>query len=138
MPAIAFSPDNPKFTFIRSYVVNFYVVNGLPGVIDNVGNVVHVHYPVGATYVDAYITLRSVFYPWSSNNYSLDFIVEEEYVTVGVDPTHYHNDYIVSVGTDLTPPFNPYAALVYVGGTIPLGIKLPPALPGYWLPPYPV
>lgn len=77
-----------KFWLPRSYAIKLQVhtnhVN-VPSYSD--GLITWVHSPLDA--VTGYTKIKDVFIPWSSNTYSLDFLVEWWYYTISPSPIEY-------------------------------------------------
>lgn len=132
MPVVGYTPF-AKAAHIRSYIRDFYVGYAANQAITLTGNVIHIHYVSGAYFQDTYITLEPRWVPWSSNCYTLDFVVIDEYTDIMGAPTHSHSNYVMSQGI-AGQTLLPYVAISYVGGTGYLSVPLPSAPPGYWLP----
>jgi len=75
-------------------------------------------------------------FAWSSNAYSLDFVIEDSYYQNDPDPTHYPMDFALSYF--FPEPRSPYVNFQPFGLSFPdktfFDFELPP--PGYWLPPW--
>ncbi len=84
---VSFVPRG-KFNFPRSYVNHIKIhtnhVN-VPSYAD--GLITWVHSPLDA--VTGYTKIKDVFIPWTSNTYSLDFLVEWWYYVIAPSPTEF-------------------------------------------------
>jgi hypothetical protein len=133
MPAIGFFPA-PKFNVLRSYVRRFYCFYGgddSTTVMSLSANVAHLHYAVPGFFFDTYITLLPSFVAWSSNCYSLDFIVQSEYSLVNGAGAPILSNYLMASGWDLFQP-GLYVTITYAGGANYFHVDLP-TNPDYWL-----
>lgn len=130
MPATSYSPG-AKQTIIRSYVRDFYVGYGAGAVISRSGNIIHVHYVAGAYFQDTYIILKEEFADWSSNCYTLDWIIEDEYTDIMGAPTHVHSNYALSCGMAGQSGLA-YVFLDYAGGAPGYVVELERGPSNYW------
>jgi len=126
----SFAPQ-AKFAFPRSYIrgIGIQIVSGTITPITN-GWVLQ-NPPSPALY---YVVLEDRFWDWSSNAYTLDFVVKESYWTPDGSPSYVPMPFLVTYYTD-TPNKSPY--LIYSPFSSPGGVtyfELPSAPPGYWLP----
>lgn len=127
-----FTPS-PNFSFPRSYIVDFYVFRNGNTIVQTVNKfVVTDAFDPNLT---ATFVLHENFLPWSSNGFTLDFIVQESYYQTtpgGMQiPLPFNIDFYVS---PLTRRSGLY--LGWLGLKInPEHFDLEPQPPGYWLPP---
>jgi len=123
----------PKFAFPRSYVRGV-AIQIVSGVVVQTGRFFQLQNPPDPTLY--FIVFNEKFWDWSSNRYTLDFVVEESYYQPGGVGSYVPMPFLVTYYTN-TPDYSPY--LVYSPFSSPGGItyyQLPPAPPDYWLPPF--
>jgi hypothetical protein len=126
----SFSPSG-QFNFPRSYVrgIGIQIVSGTIAQTDNTFVLVN---PPDPTFYTLVFSDR--FWNWSSNRYTLDWIIEESYYNPGGLGTQVPMPYLLTFYTDTTTP-NPY--IIFSPFSSPGGVtyyELPPPPPGYWLP----
>jgi len=123
---------NKSFSFRRSYLTTVSIsgILGLPVV---TGNVWHFPGPVLPN-EDYWLIWRDGFLPWTSNMWTLDWIVAEYYHTFTGDPTHYPVDFSLKWTS-------PRAGVPSDILNVPFGVSTPPntfllegAPSGYWNP----
>lgn len=125
-------PQN-KFNFPRSYVTKLKVVtNHINSVSYADGIITWGHNPPDA--VDGRTVLKANFITWSSNTYSLDYIVQAWWFRVNPDPTK------IEWGGECNFKWDGdvFTSVLEIATTSPdttYYFDLPPAPPGYWLPP---
>jgi hypothetical protein len=123
---------SPDFSFKRSYIgqVSISGILGLPVMF---GDYWYFPHPVLPN-EDYHLVWRQNFLDWSSNRWTLDYVVKEYYHTFTGDPTHYPVDFSLrffpQTATALSNILN-----------VPFGVSTPPnffgldsAPPSYWLP----
>ncbi len=81
-----------------------------------------------------YITVKEKFWEWSSNNFTLDYIIEDNYLIVDGDPTLYPQGYWLKY-IPPTPTAGSAIAYEFLGHGAPYSDGgLPPRDAPYWLP----
>lgn len=84
------------------------------------------------------IAIDPRFYYWSSNRWTLDFVMTDFYYQIGGLPTRYPQPYTLQTWTH---PNNLSPYLLFQFSNIDFGefhwFDFPPAPPGYWRPPFP-
>jgi len=131
MPASGgtFAPQ-ARFNVLRSYAMAFVLNVDAP--VSQSDNVIGFYDPFNPV-VNFRIVIDGRFWEWSSNNWTLDWIIEESYYFITPDPTHLAMSFVLAwrtFGARALP------ALVFQ----PFGINftdyhtfmLPPAPPGWW------
>lgn len=122
-------PQN-QWRFPRSYITKLKVhtnhVN-VPSYAD--GLITWVHSPPDS--VIAYTKLKDVFIPWSSNTYSLDFLVEWWYFQILPDPTEFEWGGELSVSWDDTVK-RTCLIIATAAADTDYYFDIPPAPPTYW------
>jgi len=126
-----YSPQ-AKFWFRRSYLRGFSLEVTASG-IAIAGNVITFINP-GLPSQHFTIVIEPRVFAWSSNAYSLDFIVSESYYQNDPDPTHYPMDFALSYF--FPEPHAPYVNFQPFGISFPdktfFDFDLQPS--GYWQP----
>lgn len=121
-----------RFGFPRSYVERFVITQAFQPVA-SVGPV-FIMRPTPYGGLTWYLTLKDNFWAWSSNNFTLDYIVEDNYLIVDGDPTHYPVPYKLRY-IPPTPAAGAAIAFEYLEHGAPYtdgGLPLRDA--AYWLP----
>ncbi len=123
-----------KFHFTRSYLWGIDIRVNTP--VTNDGRFYHFHDGADPTRVFT-VSVREKMWLWSSNHYTMDFIIEDSYFEDSVPPyfhlMDYRLDYDIILG-DNKPrvTFFPFS----IPFITPSLFAFPPAPPGYWLPPF--
>lgn len=135
MPALPFviSPS-PKFALPRSYITQLVI--GTHGYdCTKTGNV----FTCNSTYTPGQVEgyeIAPYVWPWSSNKYTLDYIVIDSWWTNTAEPWHHPNYYSLTYqwrgdpGKPVLYIFNPF---LHPNDFV---FDLPDAPSGYWLPPW--
>lgn len=134
MSAFAYSPQ-AKFSFNRAYLEGFFVPWNPDTDTYWTDNVMFYIAPFYGT--NGYITIRPNVWEWSSNTYTLDYVVES--CTINFPPSPDYNELPYSLGWELSPDKRiPYITLhpYGVSGTGGVRHSFPHAPPGYWFPGY--
>lgn len=134
MPVVTYVPAK-KFAINRGYCKRFYVFYGGDNTTTSIsisGNVVHMHYAVPGFFFDTYITLLPAFVPWSSNRYTLDFIVVSEYSLANGGGAPISSPYRLAAGWDLFAS-GLYTAIEYIGGANYFHIDIANSPDNYWM-----
>lgn len=103
MPVTGYYPG-AKFAFPRSYYYQIYVEDQSPN-ISRVGNFIHVDIDTSIGY-GIWYKLRPQFWNWSSNRYTLDFVIEDVWWEAFFDGVHHPQNVIVQYGSRGTPPID--------------------------------
>jgi len=121
-----------RFAFNRSYIDRFLITQAFMPT-DQVGR----HFVLRPTPYGGltwYITVKEKFWTWSSNNFTLDYIIEDNYIIVDGDPTHYPLPYKLryippapSAGAAIAFEYLEHGAPYSDGGLSPRNLP-------YWLP----
>lgn len=74
-----------RFAFPRSYIYQLDIA-GYGDLVTQVGNIFTIHDTVGGTATVAIIKIDNRFVPWSSNGWTLDFIVTDFYALINGNP----------------------------------------------------
>jgi len=133
-PGGTFNP-NGRFTMPRSYIAAFVLNVDAP--VTQTDNVIEFYDPFNPL-VNFHIKIDGRFWDWSSNSWSLDWIIEESWYYVLPSPT--------TAVMPFTLAYRTFGSLVEPSLVFqPFGIDfidyhiytLPPAPPTYWMPPIP-
>lgn len=125
-------PNGAKFSFPRSYIPTFNVRVNTPVTDLGTGEFT---FPDGSVPGRHYhIVIFEKFYPWSSNKYTMDFVIEQSYYVTDPSPTE--------TPMPFTLIFAPTSDGVNGLFFFPFGAPftdnniflLPPAPPDYWTP----
>lgn len=127
-------PGN-TFAFPRSYVTQLSVL-GDSADVEFSGDLVTMFISRPLNYGVAYI-LQPYIQPWSSNRYTLDFVVQDCWWFFGLDGVHHVQDFTVNVWWRGTPARPTLTLVQPLAGTQEAFLDLPPAPPDYWLPQFP-
>jgi hypothetical protein len=136
MPAPGgFFVPNGRFTAPRSYFGAFILNVTAP--VSQSENVVEFTDP-GNPNVHFHIKIDRRFWDWSSNSWTLDWLIEESYYYVLPDPTHIAMPFSLSyfiwpAGVVPSVVFQPFGINFLDYHVFPL----PPAPATYWMPPLP-
>lgn len=124
-----------KFSFTRSYVAQL-VIQGDTGDIDQAGDTFTMWIDRSIGYGITYI-LNDFIQPWSSNGYTLDFVVYDCWWHAFFDGVHHPQAFTVNYWWRGTP-IRPVLSIIQpAGGVVETFIDIPGAPPDYWLPPAP-
>lgn len=134
-PALSYSPTQ-KFAFKRSYAAQI-VVSGQSNDVEFVGGTITQWIDRSIGYGIVYKILPA-FVAWSSNRYTLDYIVDDVWWFAFFDGIHHPQDYRIAFAT-MGMPYRPSVWIVDPASTaFSVTLPLSPAPPSYWVPPYPV
>ena len=126
---ISYVPQS-QFRFTRSYITKLKVhtnhVN-VPSYAD--GLITWVHSPLDA--VIGYTKLKDNVVAWSSNTYSLDYLVEYWYYVITPSPTEYEWGGELSYSWDDTVKHT-CLVVATVAADVDYYFDIPPAPPDYW------
>lgn len=123
----------PKFFFNRSYVYQFDIAS-YGDTVTQTGARFTIHDTLGGTPTVAIINIDNRFYGWSSNGWSLDFIVTDFFALINGNPPQIPLDFTLSY---VISSINKRPALQFEWSTgSPLFVHFPlPSQPlNYWLP----
>lgn len=127
-----FYTPSAKFAFPRSYAYQIYVEDQAP-TITRVGDYIHTDISSVIGY-GIWYKIRPQMWNWSSNRYTLDFVVETCWWEAFFDGIHHDQDYVVALAPRGTSPLmsivisNPYIQTDFV----PFAIAQAPST--YWTP----
>lgn len=125
-------PSN-KFSFTRSYAIQLEIL-GDSNDVDVSGDTytMWIDRPTGygVTYV-----LNDFIKPWSSNGYTLDYVVYDCWWHQFFDGIHHPQAFTVNFWWRGTPTIATLTLVQPLAGTASYRELLPPAPPGYWLAP---
>lgn len=120
------------FSFRRSYISEV-AISGILGIPVISGNYWYFPHPVLPN-EDYHLVWEDDFLAWSSNMYTLDFIVKEYYHTFTGDPTHYPVDFSQTYFPPTTTRGVRLLNVPFGVSTTPNVFPLASAPPSYWLP----
>lgn len=121
-----------KFAFPRSYAYQIYVEDQSPN-ITRVGDYIHTDIDASIGY-GIWYKVRPQIWEWSSNRYTLDFVVEDCWWEAFFDGIHHPQDFVVAFASRSTPQIpsivisNPFIQTDFV--VIPIS----QAATNYWTP----
>jgi len=129
---IIYNPSG-QFNLPRSYVfdIRVYVQHTLSHAYMT-DNIITVDYSPVPNFL-AVIVLAPNFMPWSSNSYSLDYIIQDSYYRINPDPTHIPLDIQVGWASSSQTLRSAINIVLDLGVDI-FTFPLAAAPPGYWLP----
>lgn len=123
---------SPRFTMPRSYIQGIVIpLQGQSYTWDGLDLRVAVGSPVVFWFN---VKFNHHFMPWTSNVYTLDYIVDE--VSYDVNGGPFHNPYTASMTWGYHAPYHGaslfFDFLILLGGNVPFTLAPPP--PHYWAP----
>lgn len=130
-PFVSFVPG-AKFAFPRSYYYQIYCEDQSPN-ISRFLDYIHVDIDPTIGY-GIWYKIRPQFWNWSSNRYTLDFVLEDVWWEANFDGVHHPQAAVVQFGSRGNPPIasliisNPFIQTDFVA------LDVQQAPPTYWTP----
>lgn len=125
-------PNGAKFNFPRSYIPTFDVLVDADDVMDSGGHITFSD-PLNPN-VQFHIVIWENFYEWTSNKYTIDFVIEESYYQILPAPTLNPMPFTL-VFSPTSPGVNGLVFIPFsLGFTQHNVLLLPGPPPDYWTP----
>lgn len=121
------------FALPRSYYFQLSLL-GDSGDVDQAGDTLTMYISRPLNYGIVYV-LNPFVIPWSSNRYTLDYIVYDCWWFFGFDGVHHPQAYTVNYWQRGSPARDTLTIVQPLAGTIETFIPIDPPPPSYWLPP---
>ena len=125
-------PSN-HFAFTRSYITELSIM-GDTNDVDRVGDTFTMWIDRSIGYGVTYV-LQPYILPWSSNHYTVDYVVYDCWWHAFFDGVHHPQIYAVNVWWRNTPIRQTLSIVQPAAGTMEKHFAIPAAPPTYWLPP---
>lgn len=124
-----------RFAFPRSYIYGIWLSFNNTASVNWTDN--RVTFSDSGGVVTGAIRFVPEFWSWSSNRYTMDYLIDESWYAIAPDPTEVPLPFALIYYID---PLNGRPYFVYqpfsTPGTGEFKHAAPPAPPGYWLPPW--